>query len=217
LAEALAAEGRQEEAFRAYREAWQMRPEDPLVNLGLGKIYVARGDYEKAIAAFQKTLARLPRHLYALASLIDIYEREKMEEMAQKYQDIMLREVVTHRILPSDWRGEAGGNLYWNRGCFTAIKLYRGKVLFKIQARGTPAQGVSPHMMVTLNQEVLGETDVTSGEWKPYSFTKDVQTGEYTLWVYFTNDFCLEKDVGGKKIREDRNLFVGAGEMLYVR
>ncbi len=217
LAEALEAEGRQEEAFRAYREAWQMRPEDPLVNLGLGRIYSARGDYEKAIAAFQKTLVRSPRHLCALSYLIDTYEKEGRLELAQHYRDRILRDMVTQRISPSDWQGRAGGNLYWNAGCHARIKLLRGKVLLTIQARGTPAQGVWPHMVVMLDKKVIGETDVRSGEWKPYPFTKDVQTGEYTLWVYFTNDFCLEKDVGGEKIREDRNLFVGAGEMLYVR
>ncbi len=127
------------------------------------------------------------------------------------------RDVGTQRISPSDWQGKAGGNLYWNAGCQASVKLLRGRVLFTIQARGTPAQGVWPHMVVMLDKEVIGETDVRSGEWEPYPFTKDVQTGEYTLWVYFTNDFSLEKDVGGKKIREDRNLFVGAGEITYEK
>ena len=73
-------------------------------------------------------------------------------------------------------------------------------------------------MAVKLNKGVIAETDVTSGEWRPYSFTTDVETGEYTLGVYFSNDFCLVKEMGGeKKIIEDRNLFVGAGEMTYVR
>jgi len=218
LAAALEAEGRQEEAFRAYREAWQIQPEDPLVNLGLGRIYLARGDYEEAIGAFKKTLARLPRHLYALSSLIDTHEQEGRQDLAQHYREIILRDMVTHRIRPSEWRGKAGGNLYWNKaGCHAQVTLLRGRVLFTIQARGTPARGIWPHMVVMLDKEVIGEADVTSAEWKPYSFTKDVQTGEYLLWVYFTNDLCLVQERDGKKVREDRNLFVGAVEMTSVR
>jgi len=127
------------------------------------------------------------------------------------------REAVTHRISPKDWQGKAGGNLYWNGGCQASVKLLRGRVLFTIQARGTPAQGVWPHMEVKLDDEIIGERDVTSGEWKPYAFTKDVQRGKHTLSVYFTNDFHLEKNVGGKKIKEDRNLYVGATEITYEK
>ena len=72
-------------------------------------------------------------------------------------------------------------------------------------------------MVVKLNNEAIGKTDVTSKEWRFYSVTTDVETGEYTLEAYFTNDLCLVKEVSGKKIREDRNLFVGGVEMTYLR
>jgi len=217
LAQAFEGEGRQKEAFHAYKKAWRMRPDDPLVNYGLGKIYLARGKYKEAAVAFQKILVKVPRHLYALSYLIDIYEREDKIDLAQKYRDVILKEVVTHRILRSDWRGMAGGNLYWNAGCHARITLYKGRVKFQIRARGTPAQGIWPHMVVKLNEEIIGETDVTNREWRPYFFTTDVETSEYTLGAYFTNDFCLEKEVGEKKSRADRNLFVEDVEITYVR
>jgi hypothetical protein len=127
------------------------------------------------------------------------------------------RDVGTQHISPSDWQGKTGGNLYWNAGCQASVTLLRGRVLFTIQARGDPAQGVWPRMVVKLDDEVIGDTNVRSGEWRPYAFTKDVQRGEYTLWVYFTNDFSLEKVVGGKKISEDRNLYVGAVEITHEK
>jgi hypothetical protein len=37
------------------------------------------------------------------------------------------------------------------------------------------------------------------------------------LWIYLTNNLYLAKTVDGKKIREDRNLFVGTAEMTFVR
>jgi len=218
LAQALEAEGEHKEALDAYREAWQMHPDDLLVNLGLGRVYGACGEYEEAIAALQKILARVPRHLHALSALIDVHERAGRRELAQHYRTIVMNQLVTPRILPSAWKGRYGGDLYGNAGCHARITLLRGRVLFTIQARGTPAQGVGPHMVVMMDKEVIGEAEVTSEEWKTYSFTTDVETGEYTLWVYFTNDLCWEKEMRGTKIAgEDRNLFVGGGEITYVR
>jgi len=217
MAQALEAEGRQEEAFHAYSRALGMRSQNPWVNFRLGRIYFAQGDYDRARASLQKTLSKVPRHLYALSYLADIHEKDGKEDLAQKYRDILIKEVVTYHILRSDWRGRAGGNLYRKEGCQARIKLYRGRVKFQIRARGTPVQGTWPHMMVKLNGKIIGETDVTSKEWRPYSFTTDVETGTYTLGVYFTNDLYLVKKVDGKEIREDRNLFVGGGEMTYVR
>jgi len=213
--EALEEEGKQKEALTVYTQALRMRPDDPKVNLSLGKIYLAQGDYEAAITAFKETLVKWPRHLYALSSLVDIYEKEGEMDLAQKYQDIIMKEVVTHRILRPDWQGRAGGNLYWNAGCYARIKLYRGRVKFRIQAMGSPAQGTWPHMVVKLDKKAIGETDVTSKKWEPYTFSTNVQTGEYTFWVYFSNDFYLEKKVGGKEVREDRNLFVGDAAITY--
>ena len=86
VAQALEASRKEDDAFHAYREAWRMRPDDPLVNLRLGRIYVARGNDEEAIVAFNKTLARLPRNLYALSSLIYIYEHEGRMDLAQSIE-----------------------------------------------------------------------------------------------------------------------------------
>jgi hypothetical protein len=44
-----------------------------------------------------------------------------------------------------------------------------------------------------------------------------VDTEIFKLWIYLTNDLYLVKAIDGRKIREGRNLFVGAVEMTYVR
>jgi tetratricopeptide (TPR) repeat protein len=216
LAEVLEAEGKHKDAFGAYSQALRMNPYNPMVNCRLGRIYFDQGDYEKAAMAFKKTLAIVPRHLCALSYLVDIYKDKGRADLARQYRDVA-REVVDLYILPSDWKGKAGGNLYWKGGCYAFIKLQQGKVLFKVHARGTPAQGVWPHMVVKLNDEILGEVSVTTRSWKSYCFTKDVENGFYRLWIYFTNDRCLLKTVGGKKVREDRNLFVGDAAITYLR
>jgi hypothetical protein len=211
--EAFEEEGKQKEALSVYGQALRMRPDDPTANLSLGKIYLAQGDYEAAIAAFKKTLAKRPRHLYALSSLVDIYEKAGKMDLAQQYRDVILENVVTHRIRPSDWRGRNKENLCTKDGCRARVTLYRGKVRFTIRARGTPAEGVWPHMVVRLNKDVIGEVDVTTREFRTYSFTKDIETGTYTIWILCTNNLYEEE----KKIVKDRNLFVGAGEITYVR
>jgi len=196
-----------------YGQALQMRPNDPTVNFRVGEIYVAQGDYEEAIAAFKKTLVKRPRYLYALSSLVDIYEKEGKMNLAQQYRDIILKEVITHRIRPSDWKGTNGENLCIEGACHARVTLYRGKVRFTIHARGTPAQGVWPHMVVRLNKDVIGEVDVTTREFRAYPFIKDVETGIYTIWILCTNNLYEEE----KKIVKDRNLFVGDGEITYAR
>ena len=217
IAQALEAESRQEEALHAYRQVLAMNPQHAWANFRLGKMYFDQGEYEEAAAALQKTLAKVPRHLYALSYLADIYEKQGKSPLAQKYRDIIVKEVVTHRILPSDWKGRTGGNLYVKAGCHARITLYKGRVRFEIQARGTPAHGVWPRMVVKLDEEIIGETDETSKSWQPYSFTTDVQTGKYAFWVYFSNAFSLKKKIDRKRVREDRNLFVGEGNITYVR
>ncbi|MBN1254702.1 MAG: tetratricopeptide repeat protein [Deltaproteobacteria bacterium] len=89
MTQALEAEGREDEAFNAYIQALGMSPQNPWVNFRLGKIYFFQGNYDKAVVAFQKTLARVPHHLYALSSLIDIYEKEGKMNLAQKYRNII--------------------------------------------------------------------------------------------------------------------------------
>jgi tetratricopeptide (TPR) repeat protein len=207
-------EGNLQEALSVYGQALQMRPNDPTVNFHLGEIYVAQGDYEEAIAAFKKTLVKRPRHLSALSSLVDIYEKEGKMDLAQQYRDVILKKVVTHRIRPSDWKGTNGENLCMEGGCRARVTLYRGKVRFTIHARGTSAQGVWPHMVVKLDKEIIGEVDVTIREFRTYSFTKDVETGIYRIWIFYTNKLYENEE---KKIVKDRNLFVGAGEITYVR
>jgi tetratricopeptide (TPR) repeat protein len=216
LAEAWEVEGRQEEAIGVYRQALHMTPQNSMVNFRLGRLYFTQGDYDKAIAAFQKTLAVAPWHLCGLSYLIDIYEDEGKGDLARQYRDFASK-LVLIRILPSDWQGKDGGILYGEGGCYAQIKLSQGRVFFKIYARGDPAKGVWPHMVVLLNEDIIGEADVTSQEFRPYCFSKDVEKGIYRLWIYFTNDFYSVTEIEGKKIMEDRNLFVEDVEITSVR
>jgi tetratricopeptide (TPR) repeat protein len=206
-------QGKQKEALNVYRQALQINPQDPWVNFRVGKIQLGQEDYEAAISAFKKTLAKLPNHLVSLSSLVDIYEEEGKMDLARQYRDVILKKVVTHRIRPSDWKSTNGGNLCTDGGCHARVTLYQGKVRFTIHARGAPAHRVWPHMLVKLNKEIIGEVDVTTREFKTYSFTKDVETGIYRISIVCTNNFSEEE----KKTIKDRKLFVGAGEITYVR
>ena len=210
---ALEEEGKQKEALSVYRQALQMNPQNPWVNFRIGRIFVAQGDYEAAVAAFKKTLAKLPRHLDALSSLVDIYEEEGKMDLAQQYRDFILKKVVTHRIRPMDWQCRNKENRCTQDGCRATVTLYQGKVRFTIHARGTPVQSVWPHMLVKLNKEIIDEVDVTTREFKTYSFTRDVETGIYWIWIACTNNLSE----GEKKTDENRDLFVGDGEITYVR
>ncbi|NIM58213.1 MAG: hypothetical protein GTO16_04630, partial [Candidatus Aminicenantes bacterium] len=67
--------------------------------------------------------------------------------------------------------------------------------------------------LVILDDEIIGEVDVTSEELKDYEFKKTVKAGKYHLYISFTND-GVTLDKKGKLI-EDRNLYVRNCEIVY--
>jgi phage anti-repressor protein len=68
-------------------------------------------------------------------------------------------------------------------------------------------------MVVKLDNEIIGEVDVTSEQLQDYEFKKTVKPGRYDLSISFTNDLCVV-DKNGKMI-EDRNLFVRRCRIVY--
>ncbi|MDD5165861.1 MAG: carbohydrate-binding domain-containing protein [Candidatus Omnitrophica bacterium] len=93
------------------------------------------------------------------------------------------------------------GNMYWTGTVDMLVNVPKGKAMVKIQAKGSPASGIWPYMIVELDGEEVGETFVDSAEWKDYSFQIKTDGGAKVLSVTFTNDAGNEK--------EDRNLYVG--------
>lgn len=87
-----------------------------------------------------------------------------------------------------------------------AILVPKGEARLRIQARGTPAYGTYPYMIVKIDDKIIGSTFVSGPEWKDYEFKINSDGNIKILSIVFLND------AANKKLREDRNLFIGRVE-----
>jgi arylsulfatase A-like enzyme len=89
-----------------------------------------------------------------------------------------------------------------NNGTETrSVVLARAPVRIMVTAKGKPAVGIAPRMLLDWNGERLKEFDVASTRYEPYVATAEANDGTNTLDIVFNNDFW--------KPPEDRNLYLG--------
>ena len=96
-----------------------------------------------------------------------------------------------------------GGNMYWTGTVGTLVDVPQGESAITITAKGSPADGVFPYMIVELDGEEVGEIFIESMDWQKYSFRIKGDAGIKLLSVTFANDG------GNKEKGEDRNLYLG--------
>lgn len=117
-------------------------------------------------------------------------------------------------VAASDWTGTTpdgkyaydNGNMYWSGTIDAAVDVPAGKAVLKIRAKGQPADGVYPYMIVELDGKEIGGAFVDSADWKEYEFKTDSEGGVRVISVTFTNDAYSEKG--------DRNLFIDGAEVI---
>ncbi len=163
-----------------------------------------------------------------VAGLVDFYtQKEKPEEFRrkiakkseriEKVKKTLSRDVSdTNLITPEDWQGVAengqgifkDGNMYWTGTVDALIDVPEGNSTLVITAKGSPANGVLPYMIVELDGKEVGETFVESSEWKKYSFAIDTSGGLRVVSVTFANNGS-----NGDKT-EDRNLYLGEAKIV---
>jgi endoglucanase len=97
--------------------------------------------------------------------------------------------------------GEPGGWNLWANGYVAAQHNFQqGTNTLMVSARGTPAGGVWPHMVVSVNGTVVAQATVTSSSYAQHWFRFTVPGGSAELRVAFDNDAIVGT--------EDRNLIV---------
>lgn len=122
---------------------------------------------------------------------------------------------ASNAISAREWRGQPtsgksiyeNGEMYWDGAIYAAIRVPEGALVLKIQAKGSPADGTYPYMIVEIDGDKVGETFVYSTEWKEYIFKIWPDAGVKALSITFTND-GINQTKG-----EDRNLFVGEAKV----
>ncbi|MFA5142990.1 MAG: carbohydrate-binding domain-containing protein [Candidatus Omnitrophota bacterium] len=120
-----------------------------------------------------------------------------------------MRETPAAIIPRSGWQGTVpgggsvyeNGNMCWSGTIYGAMLFPAGDALIKVEARGSPSDGVYPYILVFLDGKIIGSVYVDSGDVKIYSFAAKTDGGVKVLSITFTND-------GGNK-KEDRNLYIG--------
>jgi len=106
-------------------------------------------------------------------------------------------EAMYHSTGNSTWEG---WNIYANGYISTNHTFGSGSTTLTVTAKGTPAQGVWPHMVVSVGGTRIGEATVSASEWTRYAFTFNASSGGKEIRVTFDNDHASST--------EDRNLLV---------
>ncbi|MDD5439058.1 MAG: carbohydrate-binding domain-containing protein [Candidatus Omnitrophica bacterium] len=151
--------------------------------------------------------------------------RENMRELKEAFLKESPSPEITTMIPQDRWQGgDPTGKaafehqlMYWNGTLSAVVNMKPGKAAIQIMARkflviaaaDTAKPQYFPYMIVTLDNESIGETFVANDRWQPYSFHVETDGGIKVLGIEFVNDFYDPK----KGL--DRNLAIGDGEIIY--
>lgn len=128
-----------------------------------------------------------------------------------------VRQESASAIVPAGkWRGASAdgkkdfenGEMFWSGTIYAPIILPKGESTVSIKARSDSANGIFPYMAVGIDGDIIGGVFVNSRDWKEYEFNVKSGGGVRALSVTFTNDG------GNKKLKEDRNLYVGEARVV---
>ena len=92
-------------------------------------------------------------------------------------------------------------NLYTNGWVAQQHDFFAGDAEVRISAAADLAGDELPHMIVSIDDHVIGEADVPSEDFTTFAFPYSASAGRHSLRVQFSNDYLQ----GGK----DRNLILG--------
>ena len=94
-----------------------------------------------------------------------------------------------------------GWNLFTNGQVGDAVRVAKaGKYRVVVRARGSPAKGVWPRMVLVVDGQRRGAATVASKEFAEHAFEIELAAGLHRVAVAFTNDLLAG--------REDRNLYL---------
>jgi hypothetical protein len=82
-----------------------------------------------------------------------------------------------------------GWNIWANGFISTTHDFSSAPTRIYVVARGEPAFGVWPHMIVSVNGAPIGDVSVNSLDWESYAFDFDAGPGPQEIRITFDNDF----------------------------
>jgi hypothetical protein len=117
----------------------------------------------------------------------------------------------TQRIPAKNWGGKWRDRLSAEGTSFLKFRTPERDIAVRLQVKGEKALGAGPHIVVRLGDRVIGRTVIAEEGWTSVIFEARAEEGENVLSVEFTND-VYRPDMG-----QDRNVFLGEVEILYLR
>jgi O-antigen ligase len=111
----------------------------------------------------------------------------------------------------SKWTGEFKENLISTSPSQIRFRVEEKGVALRLWARGQEALNIWPYITVSIDEEIRAKTLVGAGEMTPFIFSPELSTGEHILSVEFENDYCDPKS------GQDRNVFLGNLDVIYLR
>jgi hypothetical protein len=159
-----------------------------------------------SLAELSQDLGLESLHDESLLGQAQIFSKQGAIEEASRA--LSMEGVFQIVVSPEEWEGPVGSMLYKNTSCWADLKLYAGKIQIDVFARGQPAQNIWPRMRVRLDDQVLGEVDVTSGETQSYRFRAQTHSGKARIEISFLNDLWQLGVL-------DRNLYIEQAEITY--
>lgn len=91
------------------------------------------------------------------------------------------------------------------------FKINEKNTALRLWVRGQKAFGIGPYIIIRLDNSLIGMTMLNEENWTPLIFTRDINMGEHTLSVEFTNDYYVPEK------GQDRNVSLGELDIIYMK
>ena len=130
-----------------------------------------------------------------------------------EYPKAIEEEKISHSetILNTKWEGRFKEKL-WQRGISTMrFRVEQKNVIFKLNFKSETAFGVGPYLHIRLDGLLVAKTMFNKEGWVSMVIKQEVDVGEHELSVEFLNDYHDPVQ------NEDRNIYLGELEILYLR
>lgn len=129
------------------------------------------------------------------------YSDEFMEEMIESIQTVSQK----------NWEGKSQEKLWANGVASIKFNVKPKNIALRLQIKGQKAFELGPHIIVRIDNQVIGRYLLTENKWTSLVFSPEITEGEHILSVEFINDF------NNLELGQDRNVFLGDLEVIYIK
>lgn len=116
-----------------------------------------------------------------------------------------------HKISSERWEGEFKKNLISSGISHVKFQVDDKDIAIRLWVKGQKAFNVGPYVIIRLDNQIIGKSQLIEDKWTSLIFTPEISKGEHILSVEFTNDIYIPE------LRQDRNVFLGDLEVIYIR